>query len=81
MRFLIIFDVILFLLGMFVLGAALEKSGLLHMVSLKGFARAQTKKAVLFSFILLMTVFFSISYERHRRDNRDHGRAFLCVKI
>ncbi len=51
------FDVILFLLGMFVLGAALEKSGLLHMVSLKGFARAQTKKAVLFSFILLMAVF------------------------
>ncbi len=51
------FDVLLFLLGMFVLGAALEKSGLLHMVSLKGFSRAQTKKAVLFWFILLMAVF------------------------
>jgi Na+/H+ antiporter NhaD/arsenite permease-like protein len=51
------FEVIFFLLGMFVLGAALEKSGLLHRVSLKGFARAQTKKAVLFSFILLMAVF------------------------
>ncbi|RBQ25109.1 MAG: hypothetical protein ALMCE001_06760 [Methanocorpusculum sp. MCE] len=49
--------VILFLLGMFVFGAALEKSGLLHLASLKGFARAHTKKAVLFWFILLMAVF------------------------
>lgn len=49
--------VILFLFGMFVFGAALEKSGLLHLASMKGFARAHTKKAVLFWFILLMAVF------------------------
>ncbi|HJJ30002.1 MAG TPA: SLC13 family permease [Methanocorpusculum sp.] len=54
------FDVILFLLGMFVLGAALEKSGLLEHLSLKGFARAQTKKAVLFWFILLMAAFSAL---------------------
>ena len=54
------FDVILFLLGMFVLGEALERSGFLQLVSLKGFARAQTKKAVLFSFILLMAAFSAL---------------------
>lgn len=51
------FSVILFLLGMFVLGAALEKSGILHLLSLKNFARAKTKKEVLFWFILVMAAF------------------------
>ncbi len=48
------FDVIIFLLGMFVLGAALEKSGLLHQISMRGLTLAKTKQAVLFWFILLM---------------------------
>jgi len=52
--FAINFDVIFFLLGMFILGVALEKSGLLQRFSLKGLSLAKTKQAVLFWFIVLM---------------------------
>ncbi|HJJ85726.1 MAG TPA: anion transporter, partial [Methanocorpusculum sp.] len=39
-------DVIAFLFGMFVFGAALDKSGLLHSIVLKGFTKAKNKRQV-----------------------------------
>lgn len=47
-------EVIVFLFGMFVLGVGMERSGLLHAVSLAAFSRAVTRKQVLFWFIFLM---------------------------
>jgi len=46
-------DVIVFLFGMFVLGTALDKSGLLDLAASKVFVRAKTKKQILLLFILL----------------------------
>ncbi|HJJ27852.1 MAG TPA: SLC13 family permease [Methanocorpusculum sp.] len=46
-------DVIVFLFGMFIVGAALDKSGLLDAAASRAFIRARTKKEVLLIFILL----------------------------
>ncbi|HJJ48411.1 MAG TPA: SLC13 family permease [Methanocorpusculum sp.] len=46
-------DVIVFLFGMFVVGCALDKSGLLDFAAAKAFVHAKTKKQVLLIFILL----------------------------
>ena len=45
-------DVIAFLFGMFVFGAALDKSGLLHSIVLKGFTKAKNKRQVMLIFML-----------------------------
>lgn len=47
-------EVIVFLFGMFVLGAAMERSGLLHTASVAMFAKASTRRQVMFWFIFLM---------------------------
>lgn len=47
-------QVIAFLFGMFVLGAAMEKSGLLHTTSVFAFAKAKSRRQVMFWFIFLM---------------------------
>ena len=47
-------DVIIFLFGMFVLGVGMERSGLLHAASLLAFARAVTRKQILFWYIFFM---------------------------
>ena len=47
-------QVIVFLFGMFVLGAAMEQSGLLHTASVAMFAKASTRRQVMFWFIFLM---------------------------
>ena len=47
-------QVIVFLFGMFVLDAAMEQSGLLHTASVAMFARASTRRQVMFWFIFLM---------------------------
>lgn len=47
-------EVIVFLFGMFVLGAAMERSGLLHTASVAMFAKASTRRQVIFWFIFLM---------------------------
>ena len=46
------FDVIVFLFGMFVFGAALDKSGLLHSVVLRGFTKAKNKRQVMLIFMI-----------------------------
>ncbi|MBE6515518.1 MAG: anion transporter [Methanocorpusculum parvum] len=45
-------DVIAFLFGMFVFGAALDKSGLLHSVVLRGFTKAKNKRQVMLIFMI-----------------------------
>ena len=45
-------DVIVFLFGMFVFGAALDKSGLLHSVVLRGFTKAKNKRQVMLIFMI-----------------------------
>ncbi|MBR5450382.1 MAG: anion transporter, partial [Methanocorpusculum sp.] len=45
-------DVVAFLFGMFVFGAALDKSGLLHSIVLKGFTKAKNKRQVMLIFML-----------------------------
>lgn len=45
-------DVIAFLFGMFVFGAALDKSGLLHSIVLKGFTKAKNKRQVMLIFMI-----------------------------
>lgn len=45
-------DVIAFLFGMFVFGAALDKSGLLHSVVLMGFTKAKNKRQVMLIFMI-----------------------------
>ena len=45
-------DVIAFLFGMFVFGAALDKSGLLQSIVLKGFTKAKNKRQVMLIFML-----------------------------
>ena len=45
-------DVIAFLFGMFVFGAALDKSGLLHSVVLRGFTIAKNKRQVMLIFMI-----------------------------
>ena len=45
-------DVIVFLFGMFVFGAALDKSGLLHSVVLMGFTKAKNKRQVMLIFMI-----------------------------
>ena len=45
-------DVIAFLFGMFVFGAALDMSGLLHSIVLKGFTKAKNKRQVMLIFML-----------------------------
>ena len=45
-------DVIVFLFGMFVFGAALDKSGLLHSIVLKGFTKAKNKRQVMLIFMI-----------------------------
>ncbi len=47
-------QVIVFLFGMFVLGVAMERSGLLHTTSVAVFSRARTRRQVMFWFIFLM---------------------------
>ena len=47
-------DVIVFLFGMFVLGVAMERSGLLHTASVAAFAKASSRHQVMFWFIFLM---------------------------
>ncbi|MDO5843981.1 MAG: SLC13 family permease [Methanocorpusculum sp.] len=49
--FAINYEVIVFLFLMFIFGAALDKSGILHSVSVSAFAKAKTKKRVLLIFI------------------------------
>ncbi|HJJ62779.1 MAG TPA: SLC13 family permease [Methanocorpusculum sp.] len=49
-------DVIAFLFGMFVFGAALDKSGLLHSIVLKGFTKANNKRQVMLIFMLTTAV-------------------------
>ncbi len=44
-------DVIVFLFGMFVFGAALDASGVLHGIVLKGFLKAKTKRDVILIFM------------------------------
>ena len=46
------FDVIVFLFGMFVFGTALDKSGLLHSVVLRGFTKAKNKRQVMLIFMI-----------------------------
>ena len=45
-------DVIVFLFGMFVFGTALDKSGLLHSVVLRGFTKAKNKRQVMLIFMI-----------------------------
>ena len=45
-------DVVAFLFGMFVFGAALDKSGLLHSVVLRGFTKAKNKRQVMLIFMI-----------------------------
>lgn len=45
-------DVISFLFGMFVFGAALDKSGLLHSVVMRGFTKAKNKRQVMLIFMI-----------------------------
>ena len=45
-------DVIAFLFGMFVFGTALDKSGLLHSVVLRGFTKAKNKRQVMLIFMI-----------------------------
>ena len=45
-------DVIAFLFGMFAFGAALDKSGLLHSVVLRGFTKAKNKRQVMLIFMI-----------------------------
>lgn len=45
-------DVIAFLFGMFVFGAALDKSGLLHSVVMMGFTKAKNKRQVMLIFMI-----------------------------
>lgn len=45
-------DVIVFLFGMFVFGEALDKSGLLHSVVLRGFTKAKNKRQVMLIFMI-----------------------------
>ena len=45
-------DVIAFLFGMFVFGAALDKSDLLHSIVLKGFTKAKNKRQVMLIFMI-----------------------------
>ena len=45
-------DVIAFLFGMFVFGVALDKSGLLHSVVLRGFTKAKNKRQVMLIFMI-----------------------------
>lgn len=47
-------DVIIFLFGMFVLGVAMERSGLLHTASVAAFAKASSRHQMMFWFIFLM---------------------------
>ena len=49
-------DVIAFLFGMFVFGAALDKSGLLHSVVLRGFTKAKNKRQVMLIFMITTAV-------------------------
>lgn len=46
-------DVLVFLFGMFVFGAALDESGLLHAWAVRGFSRAKTRRRVLLLFMLM----------------------------
>lgn len=50
------YDVIIFLFLMFIFGAALDKSGILHSASITAFTKAKTKKRVLLIFILVMAL-------------------------
>ncbi|MDO5845316.1 MAG: SLC13 family permease, partial [Methanocorpusculum sp.] len=49
-------DVLVFLFGMFVFGAALDESGVLHALAVRSFSRAKTRRHVLFLFMAVTAV-------------------------